>query len=196
MEDSGRFHGRRLGDHVVAADLLDPGHHLVGIIESIERDAFDHHVGEHAVQAVAHFLAEARHHRVDHDHRGHAQHHADHARQRDIVRLQVSPAEQVFIHVRDSFRGLSVKCAGPPRGSVSRPSALRAHERKQDHVANRRAVHENHAEPVDADPEAAGGGHRVLERADEVVVHLGHRILVAQAGELLAEELFLQAADR
>ena len=56
-----------------------------------------------------------------------------------------------------------------------------------------RPVQENHAEPVDADPEAAGRRHRVLERPDEVVVHLGHRVLVALAGELLAEQLFLQA---
>ncbi len=85
-------------------------------------------------------------------------------------------------------------CVSDPRqGQSAVPSALRAHERKQDHVANARPVQEDHAEPVDADAQAAGRRHRVLECPDEVVVHLGHRLLGGQAGELLAEELFLQA---
>ena len=41
-------------------------------------------------------------------------------------------------------------------------------------------------------PRPPAGGMRVLEGPDEVVVHLGHRVLGLLAGELAAEELFLQ----
>ena len=49
--------------------------------------------------------------------------------------------------------------------SSSDPSgrSLRPHERKQDHVANAGLVQEDHAEPVDANAQPAGRGHRVLE---------------------------------
>ena len=38
------------------------------------------------------------HHAVDHDHRGHAQRHADDRRQRDVSRAKVTPAEEEFVH--------------------------------------------------------------------------------------------------
>ena len=46
-------------------------------------------------------------------------------------------------------------------------------------------------QPVDADAQAAGRGHAVLQGADEVVVHLGHRVFLRQAGELLRKSLLL-----
>src|SRR5471032_740622 len=47
----------------------------------------------------------------------------------------------------------------------------RPHERKQDHVADREAVGEQHDEAIDADPFAAGRREAVFERADVVLVH-------------------------
>ena len=90
---------------------------------------------------------------------------------------------------RSSDRAESSVALGTPtvRSLRSRP-----HQREQDHVADARLVQQEHAEPVDADAQAAGRGHRVLQGADEVVVHLGHRVLVLLAGELLAEQLLLQ----
>ena len=41
-------------------------------------------------------------------------------------------------------------------------------------------------------PRPPAGGMRVLQGADEVVVHLGHRVFCLLAGELLLEEGFLQ----
>ena len=41
-------------------------------------------------------------------------------------------------------------------------------------------------------PEAAGGGHAVAQGADEIVVHLGHRVLFRQARKLRLEQLLLQ----
>ena len=45
------------------------------------------------------------------------------------------------------------------------------------------------------DAQAAGRGHGVLEGPDEVVVHLGHRVLGLLAGELGPEELFLESGS-
>ena len=39
---------------------------------------------------------------------------------------------------------------------------FRPQQREQDHVADRRAVGQQHHQPVDADAQAAGGGHAVL----------------------------------
>ena len=41
-------------------------------------------------------------------------------------------------------------------------------------------------------PRPPAGRHAVTQRADEIVVHLGHRLLFRQAGQLLAEKLLLQ----
>src|SRR5213594_652221 len=46
-----------------------------------------------------------------------------------------------------------------------------SHQRKQNHVANRRAVGQDHDEPVDPDAFPAGRRQPVLERADVVLVH-------------------------
>src|SRR5271170_835774 len=74
------------------------------------------------MQAVAHLFAEPGHHRVDHDHGRHTEHHADDARQGDVLGPQVPPTKQVFIHGHDSFRGLSVM---RPHGSTPR-AAIRS----------------------------------------------------------------------
>ncbi len=44
------------------------------------------------------------------------------------------------------------------------------HEREGDDVSDRRAVGQQHHQPVHADPLPSGGWHAVLERGDEVVV--------------------------
>ena len=41
-------------------------------------------------------------------------------------------------------------------------------------------------------PRPPAGGMPCLQGADEVVVHLGHRVFFRQPGELLLEELLLQ----
>src|SRR5688572_17835685 len=63
----------------------------------------------------------------------------------------------------------SASCSS--KGIRLRLVALRAHEREQDHVANRRRVGEQHDESIDADPLTAGRRHAVLERAHVVFVH-------------------------
>ena len=47
-------------------------------------------------------------------------------------------------------------------------------------------VGQQHHQPVDADAQAAGRRHAVPQGADEVVVHLGHRVFFGLAGELRA----------
>src|SRR6185503_16678119 len=64
------------------------------------------------------------------------------------------------------------------RLSVSPVSAFRTHVREQDHVADRRAVGEEHHEPVDAEPGPRGRRQAVLERADVVGVVV-HRFLLS-----------------
>src|SRR3954454_18309405 len=64
-----------------------------------------------------------------------------------------------------------------------------AHRWKQLHFADRIASAEQHHEPVDADPDATGGRHSVLERQDVVLV-VGLRLLVAALAIL---DLLLEA---
>ena len=106
LEDARRLHRRRQGEDLLAPDFHHPRHHLVGVVKPVERIGFDHHVGEHAVQPVAHLVGKPGHDRVDHDHRGHPEHHADHAGQRDVSGAQIPPAEQVLVHDGHSFRGM------------------------------------------------------------------------------------------
>ena len=84
--------------------MYSPGHaadfrHVaLGVGKAVERLAFEHDVGEDAVDAVLHLVREALHHAVDDDHRRHAEHHADDRSQRDVARAQIAPAEQKFVH--------------------------------------------------------------------------------------------------
>ena len=64
-----------------------------------------------------------------------------------------------------------------PRRAIA--IALGAHRRKENHVADRGLVGQQHDQPVDADPHAAGRRHAVLERADIVGVEL-MRLLVTR----------------
>ena len=70
--------------------------------------------------------------------------------------------------------------------------SLRTHVRKQNHVAYRRAVGEQHHETVDADARAAGRRQAVFEGADVIGVEV-HRLDVAGflLPHLLAETLGL-----
>ena len=46
------------------------------------------------------------------------------------------------------------------------------HLREQDHVANAFLAEQHHAQAVDPDANAAGGGHPVFERDEEIFVQL------------------------
>src|SRR4029077_11629741 len=64
-------------------------------------------------------------------------------------------------------------------------------EQEQNNVADRLAISQKHDEPIDANAEAAGGWDGVLQGLDEIVVHVGHRVLFWKARQLRAERLFL-----
>ncbi|ABA50357.1 Hypothetical protein BURPS1710b_2724 [Burkholderia pseudomallei 1710b] len=72
--------------------------------------------------------------------------------------------------------GRGERAARRPRGAKS---VFAAQVREQQYVANRRAVGQQHHEPVDADPAAACRRHSVFERADVVGVE-EHRLFVAR----------------
>ena len=57
------------------------------------------------------------------------------------------------------------------------------HRREQDHVPDGACAGEEHDAAVDADAEAARGGHTVLEGVDEILVH--HAGLVVAFGAQL-----------
>ena len=69
---------------------------------------------------------------------------------------------------------------------------LGLHLREEEHFLNGRLAGEEHHEAVDADADARGGGHAVLERAEEVLVD-DHRFIVTLVGQthLIHETLFL-----
>ena len=69
---------------------------------------------------------------------------------------------------------------------------LGLHLREEEHFLNGRLTGEQHHEAVDADADARGGGHAVLERAEEVLVD-DHRFVIALVGQahLIHETLFL-----
>ena len=116
----------------------------------------------------------------------------------------------MFIQVKRGGMELSAihpprrQVADPPRGRVLLASVaerklrrflfalLLAQKRKQDDIADLRTVGQQHHQPVDADPEPSRGRHAVAERFDEIVVHLGHRILFGHALKLRLEKLLLQ----
>ena len=66
----------------------------LGIGLTIEAVGFNNDVSENAVDPLAHLIREAGHDTVDHDHRGHAEHHADNAGQSDIAGPQITDAKQ------------------------------------------------------------------------------------------------------
>src|SRR5688572_32840466 len=68
--------------------------------------------------------------------------------------------------------------------------STRPHQRKQDDVADRRAVGEQHDQPVDADAFSGGGRHAVFERPDVILVHRVRLFVAASA----AAELLLEAS--
>src|SRR6185436_2589602 len=74
-----------------------------------------------------------------------------------------------------SSKGTSMALSSPQVSvRLLRVVALRstpAHQREQDDVTNRRAVGQQHDQPVDADPLAGGRRQPILERADVVLVH-------------------------
>src|SRR5215210_7795616 len=67
-------------------------------------------------------------------------------------------------------------CAGVVPGPGATETAagttgcLRTHRREEDDLADRGAIGEEHGEPVDAQAEAAGGRHAVLQRREELLV--------------------------
>ena len=80
------------------------------------------------------------------------------------------------------------------RGTACLASLLvqRLHGREQDDVADGIRAAEHHAAPVDAEAQAAGGGHAVLQRHDEVLVHhVGLLVAVGALFRLCLEALVL-----
>lgn len=70
---------RRQRFDVVAAHFADDRHPAIRVMHAVKAVSLDDDIGEDAVNPAPHLRAEARHHAVDHDHRGHAEHHADDA---------------------------------------------------------------------------------------------------------------------
>src|SRR5262249_44572145 len=103
MENAEYFDGGGHTVHVVAGGLFDGRHQPVRVGRAVVVDGFDDHVGQNAVQPVAHLRAETGHHAIDHNHRGHAEHHADDACEGDIPRLEIPQTEQNFVHAWQSF---------------------------------------------------------------------------------------------
>src|SRR5262249_47708607 len=83
--------------------IPDALHLLLRVGETFEDERLDQHVGKQSVQTVFQLRAEPRHHTVDDDERGHPQHNADDARQRQIAADQVAPAEHKLIHDLSSW---------------------------------------------------------------------------------------------
>ena len=85
----------------------------------------------------------------------------------------------------------------PPRrfgaGAFSTISVVqRLHSGEQDHVADGVGAAEHHGAAVDAEAQAAGGRHTVLQRHDEVLVHhVGLLVAVGALGGLRLEALVL-----
>src|SRR4030095_1171393 len=79
--------------------------------------------------------------------------------------------EQLTVTANVRYKAIESDCRlFPVHWSLS---LLRAQERKQDHIAYRRPVGEQHDEPVDADSRAGSGRQAVLEGTDVIgiVVH-------------------------
>jgi len=93
-----RGDGRRHPGDRVTGDPPDLAHVPLGILEAGIGMGGEDDVGEDPVDPVLHLVREPRHHRVDDDHRGHAERDADHARQRDPTGAEVTPAEQELVH--------------------------------------------------------------------------------------------------
>ena len=97
-EHRGDVDGRRHAGDVLAGDLADLLHVVIGVGDAVERAAFEDDVGEDAVDAILHLVGEAFHHGVDDDHRRDAEHHADDRDERDVASAEVAPAEEEFVH--------------------------------------------------------------------------------------------------
>ena len=63
----------------------------------------------------------------------------------------------------------------------------RLHGGEEQHVADGGAVGQQHHQTVEAEAQAARGGHAVLEGVDEVLIHLGIDALRLARGNLLFE---------
>ena len=62
-------------------------------------------------------------------------------------------------------------------------------QREQDDLPDARDVGEEHEEPIDPDPQPAGGWHPVFERLEEVLVERVGLVLAGLARPLLEQEL-------
>src|SRR6266849_3526172 len=72
------------------------------------------------------------------------------------------------------------------------PTPSWPHQRKQNHIPDRRRVRQDHRQAIDADAFAGRWRHAVLEGVDVILVHL-HGLVVAgfALAELLAESAVL-----
>jgi hypothetical protein len=70
------------------------------------------------------------------------------------------------------FRLHKLKLACLPKSDKPNGALFRLQLREQDHVADAFLAEEHHAEAVNADADAAGGGHAVFEGDEEIFVQL------------------------
>ena len=97
-------HRRRHRFNVIARNLADRFHVPVGVSETVHRSGFHDQVRQNPVDPVLHLRRESRHHTVDHDHRGHAERHADDRRQGNIAGAQITPGEEQLVHSSSFLR--------------------------------------------------------------------------------------------
>ena len=149
----------------------------LGVIVGDAAEFPDVDVRTRAQNAVPKLLLEPGHDRQRDDHRHHADDHADRGEERDdgderLLALGQQIAEGDVELERNSC---SYQLQLSASAISSEPSAAQAtpfpHQRKQDHVANRLAVRQQHHQPVDADAFAGGRRQPIFERADIVLVH-------------------------
>ena len=83
------------------------------------------------------------------------------------ARRELAPAPQVAHGDPPLERlGPSERPPESARSGSGPSSTLRPHGRKEDHVADRGLIGEEHEQPVDPDADAAGRRHAVLQRAE------------------------------
>ena len=96
---------RRHAGNRISHRRADPRHLILRVGHALRTACPDCHVRQNPLDTVLHLGRETVHHTIDHDHRGHAQHHADDRRQCDVASPKITPAEEEFIHGEEEERG-------------------------------------------------------------------------------------------
>ena len=156
IEHCGHSHGWRHARDHISSGSLDFCHVPLRVLKAVERMTLEDNVRENAVDACLHFVRKASHHCVDDDHRCHAERDAHNACQRNPTGAKISPAEEQLVHRRASAIG------------------VRALDRKENDIADRRGCGEKHDESIDSNAESASRRHTVPQRTEEIAVHASH----------------------